>query len=139
MNNIIAILSGFLGVGFITALSFHSNNIKADESNKVTKPRYLRVSIAHWNVSTYSSDAEKIFQLINTDGLAVFKAQPGFIDYRLMRADSNITIAAAEWESEELGLAGAESYREWMRSVGIMNYINLETYAGEIVVGKSNN
>jgi hypothetical protein len=100
---------------------------------KTTAHRYLRVSIARWDINLYTHDAEQIFRQIETDGVAVFKAQPGFIRYRLMRADSTTTIAVAEWESEQLGLAGAEKYRAWMRSVGIMNHIKLETYTGDIV------
>jgi len=68
-------------------------------------------------------------------GLAVFRAQPGFVRYRLMRADSTTTIAVAEWESEQLGRAGAERYRAWMRGAAIMDRFSLETHAGDIVVG----
>jgi len=98
-------------------------------------PRYLRMSIARWNINTFSPEAEHIFHQIETDGVGVFRAQPGFIRYRLMRADSSTTIAVAEWESEQLGAAGAEHYREWMRRAGIMDHITLETRAGEIVAG----
>jgi hypothetical protein len=98
-------------------------------------PRYLRVSIARWNINLYTPEAKRIFRQVETDGLATFRAQPGFVRYRLMRADSTTTIAVAEWQSEQLGKAGAERYRAWMRSVGIMDRITLETYAGDIVVG----
>lgn len=97
-------------------------------------PRYLRVSIGHWTVDLNSPEGEHIFQQIATEGLAIFRAQPGFIRYRLMRVDRSTTIAVAEWESEALGQAGAEQYRAWMRSVGIMDWLTLETHAGEIVV-----
>jgi hypothetical protein len=50
-----------------------------------------------------------------------------------MRADSSTTIAVAEWESEELGRAGAERYRAWMRGEGIMDRFTLDTHAGDIV------
>ena len=100
---------------------------------KTTAHRYLRVSIARWDINTYTPEAEQIFHQIETEGVAVFKAQPGFVRYRLMRADSTTTIAVAEWESEQLGLAGAEKYRAWMRNVGIMKHIKLETYTGDIV------
>ena len=96
-------------------------------------PHYLRVSTARWNIDLYSAEAERIFHQIETDGVAVFRAQPGFVRYRLMRADRSTTIAVAEWESEQLGLAGAERYRAWMRSAGIMDRFTLETHAGEIV------
>jgi hypothetical protein len=92
------------------------------------------VSIARWNVNLYSAEGQRIFQDIQTDGIAVFRAQPGFIRYRLMRADSTTTIAVAEWESEQLGVAGAERYRAWMRRVGIMDHLTLDTHAGQIVV-----
>jgi hypothetical protein len=72
-----------------------------------TSPRYLRVSMARWNLDLYSQEAERIFHQIDTDGVAVFRAQPGFVRYRLMRADATTTVAVAEWESEALGLAGA--------------------------------
>ncbi len=95
--------------------------------------RYLRVSIARWNIDLYSQEAERIFSQIDTDGVAVFRAQPGFVRYRLMRADGTTTVAVAEWESEQLGKAGAEQYRAWMRGAGIMDRLTLETYAGDIV------
>jgi hypothetical protein len=95
------------------------------------------MSIAHWNINLYTPEAERIFSQINTDGVAIFRAQPGFIRYRLMRADSATTIAVAEWQSEELGKVGAEHYREWMRSVGIMDRIKLDTHAGDIVAASS--
>jgi len=98
-------------------------------------PRYLRVSIARWDIDTYSPEAERMFHQIETDGVAVFRAQPGFVRYRLMRADRATTFAVAEWESEALGRAGAEKYRDWMRAVGIMDHITLETHTGEIVAG----
>ena len=98
-------------------------------------PHYLRVSIGHWKIDTYSPEAERIFRQIETDGVAVFRAQPGFVRYRLMRENRTTTIAVAEWESELLGRAGAEHYREWMRSVGIMDRITLDTHAGDIVAG----
>jgi antibiotic biosynthesis monooxygenase len=96
-------------------------------------PKYLRVSIAHWKVNLFSADAESAFRLIETEGVSVFRDQPGFISYRLMRADEKTTVAVAEWQSETLGRTGAERYRDWMRRVGIMELITLETHAGEIV------
>ena len=96
-------------------------------------PRYLRVSTARWNLDLFSAEAELVFHPIATDGIAVFREQPGFIRYRLMRADRATTVAVAEWESEELGRAGAENYRAWMRRAGIMDHFTLETSAGEIV------
>ena len=102
-------------------------------SEPVRKSRYLRVSIARWNLDTYSPEAKGVFQQIGAEGVAVFRAQPGFVRYRLMRENQATTIAVAEWESEALGLAGAEQYRAWMRREGIMDRIVLETHAGEIV------
>lgn len=97
--------------------------------------RYLRVTTARWDIDLYSTEAERMLRQINTEGVAVFRAQPGFVRYRLMRADRTTTVAVAEWESEALGKAGAERYREWMRQVGIMAHLTLETHAGEIVAG----
>lgn len=100
---------------------------------QVAVKHYLRVSIGRWNIDTHSPEAERIFRQIETDGVAVFRAQPGFVRYRLMREDSATTIAVAEWESEALGLAGAGQYRAWMRRVGIMDRLELETHTGQIV------
>ena len=94
---------------------------------------YLRMTIARWSIDTSSEEAEAIFRRIGSEGVEVFRAQPGFVRYRLMRADARTTIAVAEWASEALGLAGAQRYRDWMREVGIMDVIRLETYAGDIV------
>lgn len=115
---------------FVTAMNNHSETAV---EKKTTVHRYLRVSFAHWDINLYTPDAEKMFRQIETDGVAVFQSQPGFIRYRLVRTDSTTTIAVAEWESEQLGKAGAENYRAWMRSVGIMNHIKLETHTGDIV------
>lgn len=106
----------------------------SSEEGHVTAPRYLRVSVARWNINLDSPEAERLVRQIGTEGLAVFRAQPGFVSYRLMRADRTTTVAVAEWESEALGHAGAERYRAWMRSVGIMDRLILETHAGEILV-----
>jgi len=99
----------------------------------VAEPKYLRVSIARWKLDLHSREAEDVFRQIETEGVSVFRQQPGFISYRLMRADGETTVAVAEWQSKSLGQAGAERYREWMRKVGIMELITLETHAGEIV------
>ncbi len=128
----IVVTAGLLGLAFFAGMM--STGFSATRST-AQAPRYLRVSIAHWNIDLYSAEAERIFRQIDTDGLAVFRAQPGFVRYRLMRADSTTTIAVAEWESEPLGKAGAQRYREWMRRAGIMDRFTLETQAGDIVVG----
>ena len=98
-----------------------------------TSPHYLRVSVARWSIDLHSEEAERIFRRIETEGVAVFRAQPGFIRYRLMRADAATTVAVAEWESEACGLAGSAQYRAWMQEVGIMDRLTLETQAGPIV------
>lgn len=127
-----ALVASIAGMAVVVGMTFQSGSSGGE---KVPAPHYLRVSVAHWNINLYSHEAELIFHQIGTDGLAVFRAQPGFVRYRLMRADSTTTIAVAEWESQELGQAGAERYRVWMRSVGIMDRFRLETQAGDIVVG----
>jgi quinol monooxygenase YgiN len=94
---------------------------------------YLRVTVAAWDVDLASEEAKRIFDRIDTEGVAVFRAQPGFVRYRLMRAGPRTTVAVAEWQDEALGRAGAEKYRDWMREAGIMAHLTLETHAGEIV------
>jgi hypothetical protein len=126
------VTASLLGLAFVAGTNFRSAS-PVEQQN--VAPRYLRVSIARWNINLYAPEAKRIFRQIETDGIATFRAQPGFVRYRLMRADSTTTIAVAEWQSEQLGRAGAERYRAWMRTVGIMDRITLETYAGDIVVG----
>ena len=94
---------------------------------------YMRVSTARWQLDLDSEEAERIFRRIATEGVAVFRQQSGFVSYQLLRADRETTVAVAEWESRELGQAGAERYRDWMRAAGIMALIGLETLDGEIV------
>ena len=124
--------TGLLGLGLVAGMTLGR---MSSVEGQVAAPHYLRVSVGRWNIDTYSPDAERIFHQIETDGVAVFRAQPGFVRYRLMREDRTTTIAVAEWESEALGLAGAEKYRAWMRSMGIMDRLTLETHAGQIVAG----
>ena len=94
---------------------------------------YLRCSIGKWSIDLYSQEAEEIFKKINDEGVTLFRKQPGFISYRLMRARSDVTVAVAEWKSEELGKVGAENYRRWMRESGIWDKLVLQTYDGETV------
>ena len=126
------LVTRLLGLTLIGGLSCHTMPVSR---RAAPAPRYLRVTIARWDIDLHSAEAERIFHQIDTDGIAVFRAQPGFVRYRLMRADRTTTVAVAEWESEALGKAGAEQYRDWMRRAGIMEHLTLETRAGEIVAG----
>jgi hypothetical protein len=94
---------------------------------------YLRCTIGRWNIDLDSEEGREAFRLIDTEGVRVFRSQPGFVRYRLMVAGSTTTIAVAEWESEELGKPGARRYREWLRSSGLAEKLSLETYDGEVV------
>lgn len=93
----------------------------------------LRMTIGRWSLDLDTPEAREIFQRIQTDGVSVFRQQPGFVRYRLMRADIRTTVAVAEWESEELATAGAQEFRAWLSRSGIREKLILETYAGEIV------
>jgi hypothetical protein len=102
---------------------------------------YLRTTIGKWNIDLNSEEASAVFQRVKDEGLRVFRSQPGFIRYRLgfiryrlMKADPHTTVAVAEWESEDLGKAGARRFRAWLNSSGIAEKVSLETYDGEIVV-----
>jgi heme-degrading monooxygenase HmoA len=95
---------------------------------------YLRTTIGRWTIDLSSEEAEQVFSQIRQEGVEVLRRQPGFVRYRLMRADAQTTIAVAEWESEALGEAGAQQFRQWLRSSGIAQKLSLETYAGTVVV-----
>ncbi len=86
-----------------------------------------------WSIDLYSPEAKAIFDRINCEGVRVFREQSGFMSYRLMRASNDVTVAIAEWESEELGKVGAENYRNWLRASGIWDKLVLTTYEGEAV------
>ena len=126
-------------IALFAAIVFSGESVARTAIVKTNLPKhteashYLSVSIARWNIDTYSPEAERIFHEIETAGVLVFRAQPGFVRYRLMRENKTTTFAVAEWESEALGLAGAEKYRSWMRDAGIMDHITLETHTGQIV------
>ena len=94
---------------------------------------YLRCTIGRWTIALDSEEGRETLRLIDTEGVRVFRQQPGFVRYRLMVAGPVTTIAVAEWESGELGKAGARRYREWLRSSGIAEKLSLETYDGEVV------
>jgi hypothetical protein len=94
---------------------------------------YLRCTIGRWTIDLDSKEGREAFHQIDTEGVRVFRSQPGFVRYSLMVADPTTTVAVAEWESEELGKPGARRYREWLKSSGIAEKLSLETYDGEVV------
>jgi hypothetical protein len=95
---------------------------------------YLRVTVGWWRIDLKTPEGDGIFARIQDEGVRVLREQPGFVRYRLMRADAHTTVAVAEWESEDLGLAGAKTCREWLKESGIADKLMLETTAGEVVV-----
>jgi heme-degrading monooxygenase HmoA len=95
---------------------------------------YLRMTVAEWDIDLDTPEGHRLAGLIRSDGLAVFRRQPGFIRYRLMRAGPGRSIAVAEWESEALGMAGAAKYREWLETAGIKAHITMATEAGPVLV-----
>ena len=94
---------------------------------------YLRMSIARWSIDLDTAEGEEAFKKIQDEGVAMFRRQPGFVRYRLMKADSRTTVAVAEWESEALGKPGAMNYRAWLAESGIQGKLKLETLDGAIV------
>ncbi len=92
------------------------------------------MTVGWWRIDLNTPEGDRIFARIRDEGVRVLREQPGFIRYRLMRADAHTTVAVAEWESEDLGLAGAKNYREWLKESGIAEKLSLETTAGEVVV-----
>lgn len=94
---------------------------------------HLRMTIGRWDLDLDTPEGREFFQRIQTEGVAVFRRQPGFVRYRLMRADRRTTIAVAEWESEELAAAGAQVFRGWLAESGLRARLTMETFAGEIV------
>ncbi len=94
---------------------------------------YLRVTVASWGIDLYTPEGEEIFRQINEDGVRVFKAQPGFIKFCMIRSDRHTTMSVAEWRSEACGKQGALAYRNWMRESGIADKVVLEDYDGEVV------
>jgi hypothetical protein len=92
------------------------------------------MTIAEWDVELDAPEGNRLVALIESAGLAVFRQQPGFIRYRLMRAASTKTVAVAEWETEELGLAGSARYRDWLAAAGVKSHITMSTEAGPVLV-----
>jgi hypothetical protein len=95
---------------------------------------YLRVTVAEWDIDLDTPQGARLVELIRSEGLTVFRRQPGFIRYRLMRAGPGKSIAVAEWESEELGITGAARYRQWLEDAGIRARINMNTEAGPVLI-----
>ncbi len=52
-------------------------------------------SVGKWNINLYSFEAEEIFRKINVDSVKVFRHQPSFISYRLMRASVDMSVPVA--------------------------------------------
>ena len=100
----------------------------------VSAVTYLRMTVAEWDIDLDTPAGGRLVDKILDEGLAVFRRQPGFIRYRLMRAGPMKSIAVAEWESEELGITGAARYRQWLEEAGIRDHITMTTEAGPVLV-----
>jgi len=95
---------------------------------------YLRMTRGTWDLDLDGEAGQALVERIAREGVSVFRQQPGFIRYRLMRAGPRTTIAVAEWESEDLGAAGASRFRAWLVTAGIRQHLDMETEAGPILV-----
>jgi len=92
------------------------------------------MTVAEWDIDLDTPAGARLTKMIRDEGLAVFRQQPGFIRYRLMRAGPMKSIAVAEWESEDLGIVGAARYRQWLDDAGIRAHITMSTEAGPVLV-----
>jgi hypothetical protein len=95
---------------------------------------YLRVTVAEWDIDLDTPQGARLVGLIQSQGLEVFRRQPGFLWYRLMRVGPGRSIAVAEWESEELGIPGAARYRQWLEEAGVRAHITMSTEAGPVLI-----
>jgi hypothetical protein len=87
---------------------------------------------ARWNMDTYSPEAERISHEIETEGVLVLRAQPGFVRYRLMRENKTTTFAVADGSLRHSVSAAPRSIAAGC-DAGIMDHITLETHTGQIV------
>ena len=95
---------------------------------------YLRVTVAEWDVDIDAPQGQRLVDRITSEGIPFLRRQPGFVRYRLMRAGPSRSIAAVEWESEELALAGAARFRQWLEDAGIKTHLAMDTTGGPILV-----
>ena len=95
---------------------------------------YLRMTVADWDIDLGSPEALLLIDAIASDGVSVFRAQPGFVRYRLMLAGPRRTVAVAEWRTEADSLSGSARYREWMQTAGVREHITLLTDTGPVIV-----
>ena len=95
---------------------------------------FQRVTFAEWDIDVDTPEGHRLLDIVRSDGLALFRRQPGFIRYRLVRLGPSRTIALAEWDSEELALAGAARYRSWLETAGLMAHITLTTESGPVLI-----
>jgi quinol monooxygenase YgiN len=63
---------------------------------------YFRMTIGRGTIDLDSPNGAEAFRKIQEEGIAVFRRRPGFIRYRLMKAEARTTVAVPEWESEAL-------------------------------------
>lgn len=99
---------------------------------------YLRVTLGRWKGDLSSEEAsqesQEVVGRIRKEGLEVLRQQPGFMRLQVMKADSRTLVAVVEWQSERLGVDGAEVFRSWLHSSGVADKLRLETYAGDVIV-----
>ncbi|GAC1533582.1 MAG: hypothetical protein NVS2B7_00900 [Herpetosiphon sp.] len=96
---------------------------------------YIRASIATWKIDADSAEAQTIVQQVQSEGVAVLRQQPGFIQYRSGYADSRTSINIYEWTSEEECTAGVQQFVAWLQRTGIMNQTDgIDAYSADAII-----
>ena len=91
----------------------------------------------HARVAVYTITAgtvEEIALAAEAGLLPIFRAQPGFVSYRIVAAQGDACVSISRWETHEQANAAARAAADWV-AANLAKRITLDSeYLGEVVM-----
>jgi len=91
----------------------------------------------HARVALYrltSGTVEDVARKAEEGMLPIFRDQPGFVSYRLVRAEDETIISISRWRSREQADRATEAAASWVRDNIADNVALQQNYVGEVVL-----
>jgi heme-degrading monooxygenase HmoA len=91
----------------------------------------------HARVALYrltSGTVEDVARKAEEGMLPIFRDQPGFVSYRLVRGEDETIISISRWQSRDQADRATEAAASWVRDNIADNVALQQNYVGEVVL-----